>query len=83
MSKLEMWAGSECTLNRVGDRYVNQSEKYVGLAEKEPKITFIGRLGTYRYLNMHVIIGESLDLAQTCMKSEATEWPKFSNHPLA
>ena len=27
MKKLEMWAGLECTLNRVDDRYVDQLEK--------------------------------------------------------
>jgi UDP-galactopyranose mutase len=53
------------------------------MAEKESNVTFIGRLGTYRYLDMHVVIGESLDLAQTCLKNDVTKWPKFSAHPLA
>jgi UDP-galactopyranose mutase len=57
-------------------------EKYIDLAEKEKKITFIGRLGTYRYLDMHVVIGESLDLAKTCLSSQMNNWPKFSVHPL-
>ncbi len=57
-------------------------EKYVGMAEKEDNVTFIGRLGTYRYLDMHVVIGESLDLAKQCIKSEVNTWPKFSAHPL-
>ncbi len=57
-------------------------EQYVKLVENEDKITFIGRLGTYRYLDMHVIIGESLDLAKTCLSSDKTTWPKFSNSPL-
>lgn len=57
-------------------------EKYVGLAEKEENVTFIGRLGTYRYLDMHVVIGESLDLAKQCIKTEKMNWPKFSVHPL-
>lgn len=57
-------------------------EKYVSMAEKEENVTFIGRLGTYRYLDMHVVIGESLDLAKQCIKSEANTWPKFSAHPL-
>jgi UDP-galactopyranose mutase len=57
-------------------------EKYVNLIEKENKVTFIGRLGTYRYLDMHVIIGESLDLAKVCLSSEKASWPKFSNSPL-
>lgn len=57
-------------------------EKYVRLAENEEKITFIGRLGTYRYLDMHVVIGESLDLAKKCISSDVKSWPKFSAHPL-
>lgn len=58
-------------------------EKYVKQAEKEEKVTFIGRLGTYRYLDMHVVIGESLDLAKACLGTEISTWPKFSSHPLA
>ncbi|HXH75518.1 MAG TPA: UDP-galactopyranose mutase [Bacteriovoracaceae bacterium] len=57
-------------------------EKYVSLAEKEEGVTFIGRLGTYRYLDMHVVIGESMDLASKCILTERHEWPKFSNSPL-
>jgi UDP-galactopyranose mutase len=58
-------------------------ESYVALTEKEQSLTFIGRLGTYRYLDMHVVIGESLDLARECLKQEMSEWPKFSNNPLS
>jgi UDP-galactopyranose mutase len=58
-------------------------EKYINLVEKEESVTFIGRLGTYRYLDMHVVIGESLDLANKCLSSDMTRWPKFSVHPLA
>ncbi|HRO67554.1 MAG TPA: UDP-galactopyranose mutase, partial [Pseudobdellovibrionaceae bacterium] len=36
-------------------------KRYVDLADREKNVTFIGRLGTYRYLDMHVVIGESLD----------------------
>jgi UDP-galactopyranose mutase len=57
-------------------------EKYVKLASQEQKTTFIGRLGTYRYLDMHVVIGESLDLAKVCLDSELSAWPKFSASPL-
>lgn len=61
----------------------NLLEKYVGMAESEEKVTFIGRLGTYRYLDMHVVIGESLDLAKLCIAKDVKEWPKFSVHPLS
>ncbi len=57
-------------------------ERYAGLAEKEEGVTFIGRLGTYRYLDMHVVISESLDLAQKCLSSPPAAWPRFSAHPL-
>jgi UDP-galactopyranose mutase len=54
----------------------------MNLAEKTAHVTFIGRLGTYRYLDMHVVIGESLDLAKCCLGSEMGAWPKFSARPL-
>jgi UDP-galactopyranose mutase len=57
-------------------------EKYVSMVNKEEKLTMIGRLGTYRYLDMHVVIGESLDLAKICLKSDIKSWPKFSASPL-
>ena len=37
---------------------------YVALAGKEPGVTFVGRLGTYRYLDMDVTIREALDTAR-------------------
>lgn len=57
-------------------------EAYVRLCEEEPGVTFIGRLGTYRYLDMHVVIGESLDLARVCLNQDMSRWPTFSAHPL-
>lgn len=58
-------------------------ESYVKLVNEEKIVTFIGRLGTYRYLDMHVVIGESLDLAKTCLLKPMTEWPRFSVSPLS
>jgi UDP-galactopyranose mutase len=52
--------------------------RYAELAEKEPATTFIGRLGTYRYLDMHVVIAESLALAARCASTPQAEWPAFS-----
>ena len=40
---------------------------YTRMAKQERNVTFIGRLGTYRYLDMHMVIGESLDLAKTVL----------------
>lgn len=35
-------------------------EKYIDLARKTPSVSFLGRLGTYRYLDMDVTISEAL-----------------------
>ncbi|MEO5971120.1 MAG: UDP-galactopyranose mutase [Bdellovibrionia bacterium] len=58
--------------------------KYIRLAKEETNVTFIGRLGTYRYLDMHQVIGESLDLAKKCLtiNPEMERWPSFSVAPL-
>lgn len=53
--------------------------RYFELAKQENNITFIGRLGTYRYLDMDVTIKEALD-AVNCYKrslGEATIMPTF------
>lgn len=39
-------------------------ERYVARAREEPRVSFIGRLGTYRYLDMDVCIREALDAAE-------------------
>jgi UDP-galactopyranose mutase len=52
--------------------------RYAALAEREPATTFIGRLGTYRYLDMHVVIAESLALADRCTTTPRESWPAFS-----
>lgn len=44
-------------------------DKYVALAEQEKNITFVGRLGTYRYLDMDVTIAEALSTAETFLAS--------------
>jgi UDP-galactopyranose mutase len=40
-------------------------EQYEALAAAETKVTFVGRLGTYRYLDMDVTIREALDVAKS------------------
>jgi UDP-galactopyranose mutase len=57
-------------------------QRYVDAAEKTQGVSFIGRLGTYRYLDMHVVIGESLDFAKICLSKPMREWPTFSAPPL-
>lgn len=39
-------------------------ELYQELATRKAKVSFLGRLGTYRYLNMDQAIGEALDYAE-------------------
>jgi UDP-galactopyranose mutase len=41
-------------------RYDALYQKYKALAEQEAKVTFIGRCGTYQYLDMHQVISQSL-----------------------
>ena len=44
-------------------------DKYLSLAESEKNITFVGRLGTYRYLDMDVTIAEALNTAEKYLSS--------------
>lgn len=58
---------------------------YVGLAEQEKGMTFVGRLGTYRYLDMDVTIREALNTAQlflACARAGQT-MPAFVKSPLS
>lgn len=43
-------------------------DDYIELAKSEEGVTFVGRLGTYRYLDMDVTIREALDLSETFLK---------------
>jgi UDP-galactopyranose mutase len=38
--------------------------QYVARARRQARTSFVGRLGTYRYLDMHVAIAEALDAAE-------------------
>ena len=53
----------------VGDKI--QLAVYVEMAKQEKGIIFVGRLGTYRYLDMHVTIAEALDAAEAFLKAQA------------
>ncbi|MFA3920786.1 UDP-galactopyranose mutase [Ruegeria hyattellae] len=57
---------------------------YVALAEQTPGVTFVGRLGTYRYLDMDVTIREALDTAQAFLAhaAEGSAMPAFVKSPL-
>jgi UDP-galactopyranose mutase len=62
-----------------------QLARYIELARAESNVTFMGRLGTYRYLDMHVTISEALDVAEKFLLSQARREsvPVFSVDPLA
>lgn len=62
----------------------SQLTNYVGLANEETRVTFVGRLGTYRYLDMHVTIEEALNTAQRFIRSdhEGLSMPSFCVDPL-
>lgn len=55
---------------------------YVSQIESEKKVTFMGRLGTYRSLSIAQTIQESLELAALCVKADIVTWPKFAHSPL-
>jgi UDP-galactopyranose mutase len=44
-------------------------QSYRQLAKTQPKVTFIGRLGTYRYLDMDTTIAEALTIADEFIKN--------------
>ena len=62
-----------------------QLARYVNLANAETKVTFVGRLGTYRYLDMHVVIEEALNTAETFLAASKTgkAMPAFVVDPLS
>lgn len=57
---------------------------YIDLAEAAERVTFVGRLGTYRYLDMDVTIREALDTAAVFLENLATDkpMPAFVTAPL-
>jgi UDP-galactopyranose mutase len=48
----------------------SQLASYVELAKSESNVTFVGRLGTYRYLDMHITIEEALTVADRFKKTD-------------
>ena len=47
--------------------------KYRELAKKEPMVLFGGRLGTYKYLDMHMAIGSALSMFENKLKPHFSE----------
>lgn len=54
---------------------------YVDAAQNVRGVTFVGRLGTYRYLDMDVTIREALDTAEKYIESSA-DMPAFTTAPI-
>lgn len=57
---------------------------YIEMAETESAVTFVGRLGTYRYLDMDVTIKEALETADKFLQSAASgeRMPVFLANPI-
>ncbi|MEM0937176.1 MAG: UDP-galactopyranose mutase [Pseudomonadota bacterium] len=57
---------------------------YMARAEHEENVTFVGRLGTYRYLDMDVTIREALDAARAFIETSASghRRPVFAGAPM-
>jgi UDP-galactopyranose mutase len=58
--------------------------RYRELAQLQTNVTFVGRLGTYRYLDMHVAIAEALETAEKFLatRGRAQPMPAFMVDPL-
>lgn len=58
--------------------------KYVERAEQEQNITFVGRLGTYSYLDMDVTIDRALDTSEALLSAWASDShaPVFVHSPI-
>ncbi|MFN3634639.1 MAG: UDP-galactopyranose mutase [Rhizobium rhizophilum] len=61
-----------------------QLADYVARANEETSVTFVGRLATYRYLDMDVTIREALDTARLFLAKakDETTMPAFVHSPL-
>jgi UDP-galactopyranose mutase len=61
-----------------------QLARYIGRARAERNVTFVGRLGTYRYLDMHVTIAEALDVVEKYIAATTTgeAMPAFVVDPI-
>ncbi len=56
-------------------------EQYVDLANATPGVTFVGRLGTYRYLDMDVTIREALETV-AAFDRDGGAMPAFVKSPI-
>ena len=49
-------------------------ENYLACAKAEPNVFFGGRLGTYKYLDMHTTIAAALELSKTALRKDSGMW---------
>lgn len=68
-------------------RLVNEKElllKYIKLASELKNVSFVGRLGTYRYLDMDITIEEALAASKTALEriAQRKQIPTFFVDPL-
>jgi len=58
--------------------------QYIEAANEATGVTFVGRLGTYRYLDMDVTIKEALEVANLYLanRRENRPMPPFAVNPL-
>ncbi len=64
---------------------LDRLKAYVRLAEEKRRVSFIGRLGCYRYLDMHHVIEQALDYADVFLAyaaGERADLPRFSTDVL-
>ncbi|OUD08268.1 UDP-galactopyranose mutase [Marivivens niveibacter] len=62
----------------------DQLKSYVDMAKAAPNVTFAGRLGTYRYLNMDTCIRAAIDIvaAYCSAVTSGSPSPNFATDPL-
>ena len=65
-------------------REKEQLHRYVEMAGTTTNVTFLGRLGTYRYLDMDVTIKEALEVASVFLENRRSSGPMpvFVTSPL-
>ncbi len=56
--------------------------RYQALADATPGVTFAGRLGTYRYLNMDQVVAQALAIARRLIAPLPSRAPGFTPHRL-
>jgi UDP-galactopyranose mutase len=64
-------------INTAEDR--EKLKKYRDLAKKEPMVLFGGRLGTYKYLDMHMAIGSALTMYDNKLKPHFADGTPLSS----